>query len=421
MILRIPKRFLFFISTLLICTGGYSAEDEGITFGNFHFSPSIEFQSLIESNVRHSTGNEEADTGFGIKPSAVLLLDNYNTYFNFSGYYYLLKYSGLFGYDHSDIDIYDNGGTNMTLKINKKGKFIPEISDNFYNLAYPREEFSQIEKNLLYRLHNDAFVKISYSPGDTIELNIKGSLNFDRYSTPVMNINRITSPVFNLQPKWRFLPKTAILIDAYIGYYDKRFYEEAAVYYGDPESGLGTGFTTLPNAQFFKTMLGITGQVSSKIQVQLMAGYGEADYEEVINQITNEPLDEDVRNEDGIIGLFQLKWVPKTTYIFTLKGRRDFIDSYFTNFYVGNSISGKFEGLFLNRFKLTGEMTGSMIDYRGAVMRSDVVLNTSITLSYQAKKWLSADAKYIFDYLDSTLTEVNYVDNRIYLALDLKY
>jgi hypothetical protein len=185
---------------------------------------------------------------------------------------------------------------------------------------------------------------------------------------------------------WRWLPKTALLLDM----------RYRAINYARPEEFLGQG----QNAQSadrdstpFRIETGIKGLLSKRISVVLLAGY--------LNTFN-------VVGESfvGFVGKAELRYRIEPTVNFGVGYERDGSDSFFSNFYSLNRFYADAELHFFSKVSLGGRLAFDDISYSangapGGVARTDPVLRTRVFARYNFTEWFNATLDWRLDQNDT--------------------
>jgi hypothetical protein len=193
---------------------------------------------------------------------------------------------------------------------------------------------------------------------------------------------------------WKVFPKTALV---------SRINFTPTFYMGGSASTKETSYPV-------RSKFGLQGLLANKFGLLLLAGYGVSNY---------------VRgpNFSSVIAQLELMFFATPTSTIRVGGERDFVDSYYANYYTKTggyvSYSQLFGGVFLAT--LRGDVSGrqyasyNLPTANGAATpsvaeRTDVWIGATLTLEYRMTAWLSiiASARYAGDVTDFGY---NYVDD----------
>ncbi len=253
----------------------------------------------------------------------------------------------------------------------------------------------------LRRLSNKTLAMIAVHPGGALSVNVGGHVDVDRYAFPEASVEgdepaANTKLGFgpNLNAQWRFFPKTAVVLDA-----------SAESYSWTPnartdDNGAVTG---LPDGFQFRATTGIKGRVTDRVQVALMAGYGQllADEQSVIDAATGTVdtagLAQDLKGfPDGLLAVAELTWAPTDNHALTGGVRKEFSDVYFTNYVNYLNFFGRYEGRYFDKLKVLGEMNFRTEDYVGDINRSDTFLRGRVDLAWELARFLDLGGGVIY-------------------------
>jgi len=198
---------------------------------------------------------------------------------------------------------------------------------------------------------------------------------------------------------WKVFPKTALV---------SRINFTPTFYIG--------GDSTKENSLPVRSLFGLQGLLADRFGLLLLAGYGVSNYERG-------------PNFSSVIAQVELMFFATPVSTIRIGGERDFVDSYYANYYTKNggyvSYSQLFGRVFLATLK--GDVSGrqyaryNMLTPDGlgeptTTDRVDVWLGVTLTLEYRATAWLSimASARYSgdvtefgYNYADDPATPVD--------------
>jgi hypothetical protein len=293
---------------------------------------------------------------------------------------------------------------NLEADFNKAGAVEFEIGDNFSRLD--RTTNVAIGVGIL-SLYNEAHASLPIHPGGgALEITPKGSVSFEQYtplsSIPLGGCNPVDPSCtpglvsnFNyldlnggLSGLWRFLPKTAISIDAS---YDARSYQN------DPHPG-----------ELFHAYLGLVGLVTAKIAVVAKAGWAQ---------------DFAGSGAKTVVGQAELNYLLSDTSNLKLGYFRDL--SPVPQFGMFGDDRVYAEGKVFLGGRLTLRAYGSFdnLSFYGTPSRTDQVVTVDAGPAYQFTRWLIAAAGYTLNYRTSSdaLQSLNYTRNVGYLRFTFTY
>ena len=188
--------------------------------------------------------------------------------------------------------------------------------------------------------------------------------------------NKVAHEVaFDIQ--WKMLPKTAIV---------SKVLFSPILYLGSDD----LNNNSLP----VRGLIGIRGLMTNRFGMSLFVGYGASFYSQG-------------DDFDGVIANGELMFFITPTAQIRIGGQRDFVDSFYANFYVKNGGYLKYEQMFANVFLLSLKVEAFYRDYstlsgsyRGEAItdtsRTETWLGTTLSLEYRTTAWLSIIASAIY-------------------------
>jgi hypothetical protein len=280
-----------------------------------------------------------------------------------------------------------NGANALGVDTRLKLVVFPEGKVSFLaDLGYLRTQQAYESSDDAGRARHDLSpgVGLRIRPGGgtlTIETGYRLQLMFFEDDTMAEQSNRHAHDV-RVLTTWKIFPKTALV---------SRIRFTPTLYMGD-DSVKETSYPV-------RSLFGLQGLLANKFGLLLLAGYGVSNY---------------VRgpNFSGIIAQAELMFYATPVSTIRVGGERDFVDSYYANYYVKNggyvSYAQLFGGVFLAT--LRGDVSGRQYatynqpaPVGGATPntadRVDIWIGATLTLEYRMTAWLSiiASARYAGD------------------------
>ncbi|HEX4620055.1 MAG TPA: outer membrane beta-barrel protein, partial [Myxococcaceae bacterium] len=357
------------------------AGDNGIKVGDGRLHPFFDLEGAYDSAAGFfgtAGGNAvlsgEIVTHF--RPGLRLEMPSNLVNLNLGGDIDYVYYTGLIS-PGSSAASHLEASANLEADFNKAGAVEFEIGDNFSRL----DRTTNVALGVgILSLYNEAHASLPIHPGGgALEITPKGSVSFEQY-TPLSTITvaGCTDPSCNpalvsnfnyldlnggLSGLWRFLPKTALSIDAT---YDARGYQN------DPHS-----------AQLLHGYLGLVGLVTAKLAVVAKAGWAQdfagSNAKTVVGQAEVNYLLSDTSNIKA--GYFRdLSPVPE----YGMFGDdRVYAEA---KFFLGGRLTLRAYGAFDN------------LTFYGTPARTDQVVTVDAGPAYQFTRWLIAAAGYTLNY-----------------------
>lgn len=168
--------------------------------------------------------------------------------------------------------------------------------------------------------------------------------------------------------------------------------------------------------------IGLKGQITSKLNLDIMGGYTDRDYES--------PAKADFRRK---VASLLIHYDFSSFLKFSVKGERKIEESFFVEKITGNSSNSYADSrVSLNiDYKITYKVSVNLDsyygvnDYPGKVDRKDNLSGIDLNLKYNIKPWLSTGVGYAYQERDSSLDpllySVDYQDNRYNINLSATF
>lgn len=214
--------------------------------------------------------------------------------------------------------------------------------------------------------------------GGLLTISLKYGASVLLYEDPIIvgTRNKVTNDV-NAEVAWKMFPKTAAVSQV-------RF--SPIFYLGDDSLN--------NNSMPLRALCGIRGLLTNRFGLSLFVGYGGSFYEQG-------------DDFDGPIASLEVMFFVTPFANIRVGGQRDFVDSFYSNFYVKNGGYVKYEQMFGRLFMLKLEanafyrkystMYGNFLGfYQAEKRREETWLGTTLTLEYRATDWMSIIASAVY-------------------------
>ena len=229
------------------------------------------------------------------------------------------------------------------------------------------------------RIYNKGGARVSLHPGGTAErraLDVSAQyayvldhfVDFEEFDKQAHEMNLLAS--------WKFYPMTALFLDATF----------ALESWDDPDPLRGR-VDSMP----LRTYLGLTGYITKRIATTLKVGYGQGFYDS----------GEDFQS---VIGGARISWVPLATTILELGYDRDFVDSYYANYYVSDRIGLRFQQRLWERLTIVADGGYAFLNFAEYTPPA----NTRVTSTQRAEQALDVTVKLDVDIVRYVGVEVGY-------------
>lgn len=282
--------------------------------------------------------------------------------------------------DQSDIGV----DTNLNLEVFPEGTWTFLLFDNFIRTRY---EFETIEEVGFNKDSNVGQIGVRFSPGGkAMEFKLAYANHLDYFESETLDYASSMAHEAILDAKWRFFPKTALLLKA-------RFMP--ILYFED------INVDSMP----LRVWIGLNGLFTSKFGLLILLGYGNSFHDSGVSF-------------NSFIGKLEADYFIGPSSIFKVGVERDFVDSITpSNFY--DNIGGyiQYHHMFIQALLLVAQVGVYYRDYSvlplpqstpeltvsySSQNRWDISIHTGLLIEYRVLDWLAfnASGKYLSDITD---------------------
>jgi hypothetical protein len=414
---RMPQRILVGILWLLaLCApltafGQLSLPDlagqRGIHAGAFQFWPRLVLQGGYDSNVFYVADEDvsEAITAPMLLVTPGLRIENPQ----FKDIHLILDAAGTYRQYFSGNSLVDDNQSNFGADIKAGAEFYPRRMaslDLFDTFVHRVDTPNYSTSKTFNRIANRAGVKVAVHPGGfegrkAFEVALEYNYDIDRYlDYDTLGQDQHSA---NLMAYWKFFPKTALLLDVDFAL---RSWEEGAAVQGRTES--------MP----LRVNMGLDGFVTKKIAVTLTGGYGQGFYES----------GEDYQS---FLADVSVTYSPLSTTILTVGYERDFVDSFYANYYVFDrfyfegaqrlwdrldlKVKAGYHLLNFSEFNPASAGTGSdgLYNVTEALERSDSALDVKASVDLDVTRFFAFQLEYAYRQVFSDFQQFVSVDETV--------
>jgi hypothetical protein len=385
----------------------------GFKVGSGRLHPYFDLETRLDSGVGYfatPTGEEPTTSGISpnlsgefamhFRPGFRLEVPSSQLALNLNANLDYVLYTGLMTAD-SGTASHLEGAAELLARLNPDAPLSLEVSDQF--VRSDRTRTAAIGAGVL-SLFNEARVKVPWRPGGgAVELTPNAAYAVEFFeplgaTSPVDCTEGVCDPLtadrfdygnlhFGLEGRWRFLPKTAVVMDTGV---------DLRSYFND-----GTQGATLARA-----LLGVAGLVSPKVAVTAKAGWGQ-----------------NLAAAGGGTFLAQLEG----TYLFspTLSFKAGYLRTLEPvaayGLFTDNRGYGEARAIFGGKLTLHAGGAVDFISFTGD--RGDTLLSLDVGPEYQFRPWLSFAAGYMLGSRTSSVTGggLNYTRHEGYARLSVTY
>jgi hypothetical protein len=396
------------------------AKAPGFKVGEGRFHPFFELDGRFDSLVgRFLLGVDSPEIIFHFRAGAKFDLDNPSTMVNFTGQAEYLWFTGLLSPGSTALSADGKGlRANVALdtRFNRDGVAEFQIGDNLVRSDRTQNPAFSVGALSLF---NNLYLAVPIHPGgraleitpkfawsvelfqallDGIVMGCVPGTSCDPREVPKSNYNNLN---FGLNGRWKFLPKTAFLVDVNADY---RLYFEP-------------GATGNAPKVLFRSQAGLAGLISPRIAVTLLAGYsGDFSNGSIHTVIGTAEFSYTVTEQSRIAIGYMRNTLPVPRVGVGIDDR---------GYLRGNL------GLLGGRLILQGQVAADYFTFLGDplnpmmptpnVTRNDFLLSVSVGPTVVVTSWFDVGANYTFSWRTSPVPQNNYTRHEATLRLSLHY
>jgi hypothetical protein len=262
------------------------------------------------------------------------------------------------------------------------------------------------------------------APSKALSANVHGMYAYDEFRLPpegdakadVFNRRNTYGPI--LAGRYAFLPRTSWTLDARL----LVFNWQENVLYANPASPSDDAELNKPDSTHVKIKTGLEGQYTERLFADASVGYGVGLYNEAgAGGAEASEAAADVTGLDGLLLAAQIRYKTTDKTLLGIGYRRDFMDSWVTNFIRYDYVYAQFSGTVAQSFRPLVRYSVRLEDYQGDTPRNDVVNRLDAGLDWIAQNWAVVGATVAWQQRASSLDDIEYDDVRIGLHASFTY
>lgn len=396
---------LIALALLIFPAAAFAEPGDGLRSGNFQLNPGLMLGSGFNSNLFYSSGSEQtraAPLGIVEPRLRISMIDPTSVDLGFNG---AVAWTQYFAVDNEDVS--EQSGLSTTLSgnfvVNPRGAVSLRVFNDFMRTNEAPSSASTLTIN---RIWNRSGAEIGFHPGGRVLTSHLG-YNYTLYRHNLFEELDRGSHNLSLKNSWKFLPKTALLLNASFSFlqYQDRPTDRPSV----------DKIDSMP----LRVMGGLNGLLTNRLGARLLAGYGNGFYD----------------SGDSFSGPLALAEVYYGFGNHGLNNRLragyeyNFRDSPISNYYTFHRVYAGYEqGFLANRLRLSAEGDVNIRDYRykdGGVKLptstsqqvltpddvNDLALGAGANVLYNFTNWWNAELRYRFG--------TNFTDDQILIFDDV--
>jgi hypothetical protein len=443
-------------ASLAVAQPSLAAPGEGIQVGDsttirLRLGTGLEFRSnayrAVGARQSAFSGDSEIPAfNFALVPGIGINVSTSKVRFAFDGEYLLRKFF--------ESELAQNLDQFSNFRIKARLDALPDGVVGFHiqdvaAMVNRADDHRFFDNSLLTQLRNELQGGLTFRVGPEFSVDANVAWAYHNFRVPGVDGQNALNDRNTIRPglgiAWRFFPKTAFVVEAHV---DLNRWTSNWIPTNETVGAVGSNgarsygqFLAMPDSTHVKGTTGIRGRFTDHLTVAAMVGYGTALYsaESVAEEsaanpgINNESdaetigFDANVRGVDGILALARVQvdlgHTKKRRYgqMITVQYRKDFADSFFTNFLHTNHVSGQLQSRW-GRYVTSRVGGGARFEqYSGEVDRRDVFLDINGGFVIQPVTWLGFDLGARWMQRASSQTEVQYDNVLAHLMLQFRY
>lgn len=444
-----------------VASSAWAGAGEHVPIGDYTtFTPEITTGVEVRSNSFLSVGRQSASAGDQALPSMNFLLapglafhvEHPKVRFDLGGTYELRKYFATALAER--LDRFTDFGARARLDALPEGVVGFRLLDNA-SLRNRTSDNPFRPSALLTQLRNELSGGVVVRPGPDIDIELLGGWNFHNYRVPgaegQFDFNTRNTGVAQLNVQWRFFPSTAFVFEGqYQGNrWKNHWIPRSAALSGNVDPAVvdpDDSYLAMPDSDFGKFMAGLRGRITRSLVLTVMAGWGVGRYD--VDSVApeaaanpgnfgedNPDIDgwgQNVSGADGLLalvkadidlGFTQRKALGQRIGLFY---RKDFQDSFFTNYVAQNHIRlglnsrwGKYLVSNVAAGPRFERYIGEAQDGRG--QRRDIYWQVDFGLTVSPTAWFDISAGGFWVQRASNYRDLQYDNVQGHLLLHFQY
>ena len=411
---------MFSVLYLLFSAQALAGPGDHIRAGDAVLVPEIDLGMEYRTNVFRTEADPTAGANLRVSPGLDMDVDNPNNQFKLGGEWELRKffYVGDDGTRKTtaeriaSLDQYNQFGVNAILDALKQEvvglqvRNITSVRNNLTDAALAASPFNT-------RIRNNLAGGLRISPGPALALVPGATWIYDDFRTAgegdERRYNQRSTYGPNLESRWDFFPRTALILNA--SYLINDWSENVIT--DDVDESLNGGRIEVPNSHHIKFDTGLSGRFSPKIFLDIKVGYGTAVYPDSADALSLTGL-------EGVLTSFQVRYAMSEAAQASVGYKRDFTDSFFTNYIAYNNVFAMLQGN-LSGFRPSMKYSFRGEDYIGLDQRQDILMRFDLNMAYDIQEWAAINSGFGWQQRASSVDTVEYDDFQVRLFGTFKY
>ncbi len=426
-----------------VALSGVAVAEPGdhIRIGNTEVVPDLDIGFEYRSNVYHEEVDPQGGANLRVAPGIQITAEGEEHRFSFGGEYEARKQIYV-AFDEADVPPALGATFDQSTAVNSLDRWNDFTADAAVNLFRASQLGFDITDKATYRnnvvdsdfsespymttFRNALEGQIRFKPSSAIEIKGGGLWQYDDYRVPEFfgvaltdenehdpfNSRHMYGP--SLSVGWSFFPNTALVLEG--RYLMSRWaVDEIPSQTVDPVLGTPGVTVAKPDSNSLRLAAGLRGRITEKLRMDLLAGYGTADY------VGGSPAAAtDLAGLQRLIITAQLGYLIREGSALAIGYRRDFADVFFTN-YMSSDFFFLQADTKLSDLAISARYGVRLERYEGAITRDDVFNRAALDLGYSLSDWAKLGAGVFYQARYSTQDLVEYDDVGVHLETTFTY
>ena len=379
----------FCCALAMLIASGAAVADPGdhIRIGDATITPSLALGLEYRTNPLRLEANAVDGVNMRITPRLEALLESREVDFQLGGEYNVIKF---FSERLVALDRFNQFNIDASLDVLKDQvigfRFSDQVGlDNNTSGSLLGSYHTQFRN----RFDGMGVVRV----GPTLSFTLGGFYKIDSYRVPQVGSSLDLRP-YNYKDSygptwsadWTFFPRTAVV---YEGSYSLQRWGANCLATGNPNRPP----VALPDNNHLKMQAGLRGRITERMTLVVTGGYGAGNYLE--DSVENcEPANagayaQDVKGIDHLLMTSQLQYDFGVGQRVAVGYRKDFVDSWFTNYTGINELYGTYTGRIGSRIGLSAGTRVRFENHFGQVTRADIRLGADGDVTYNFQDYAS--------------------------------
>ena len=390
-----------------------------IQLGALEVVPSVALGLEHRTNVFRRENSARAASAVLLRPGLLAALNNDQVKFNLAGDWQMRKYIQAYA---RPLDRLNDFNISSGLSLFPERVIGLELTESAA-LRNNTVDSGDAEDPFATQLRNSFGGRIPVRPGPALTIAPGIAHTYDDFRLPqgarLGNPDREYNSRVTLTPsvsmQWKFFPRTAAVL---LVQQDSYSWAENEVERLQQQAG--SQIVAIPNSSHVKFRTGLRGQVTERVSANLEIGYGAANYR-ADGLGGSGDIAAGVSGLEGLIAYLSAKYSFTSSQSLELSYRKDFTDSFFTNYMTYSEVGATHLGQFGERLSTKLKVSNRTEAYNGAVLRTDNFLQVQADGTVRFQDWASTTFGVWYSNRNSTDSFVSWSDVNIHWFATFTY